>query len=171
LIERILGRHHNYLRVHLPQLDSMMARVVAAHSARHEELLSVREVFGGLQGELLTHMMKEERVLFPFIIELEQAAQDGRAAAEFHCGSVGNPIAVMEDEHASAGQALWLIRRLTDGYRPPGDACETYRALLAGLKELEADLHLHIHLENNVLFPRAAALESSMRAEISPTFG
>lgn len=160
LIEHIVRRHHSYLRERLPRLASMIERVVTAHGKKREELLSVREVFGGLRGELMSHMMKEERVLFPFIVEMEHAAQSGQMVPGFHCGSISSPIAVMEDEHASAGRALWLLRRITQDFRVPDGACETYVALLAGLKELEADLHQHIHLENNILFPRAAALES-----------
>ena len=125
----------------------------------------------GAHGSLARAYWLGKGMIEEAIVELEQAAQAGQATPEFHCGSVGNPIAVMEDEHASAGQALRLLRRLTDGYRPPGDACEAYRALLSGLKELEADLHLHIHLENNVLFPRAAALEGSARLVSSPASG
>lgn len=162
LIEHIVERHHVYLRQCLPQLQSMIERVVAAHAGRHPELQRVRIVFESLQSELTAHMMKEERVLFPIAIELEQAAATQALAPQFHCGSVNNPIAVMEQEHENAGDALRKLRRLTHDFQPPQDACDTYRALLAGLKELEADLHRHIHKENNILFPRAAELESAV---------
>ncbi len=162
LVRHIVNRHHTYLRRQLPLLSTRMDKTVLAHGARHRELLSVRELLRSLQAELVSHMMKEERVLFPIVVELEESAARGSEKPHFHCGSVSNPIGVMEDEHESAGHTLFLLRRLTHGFTPPDDACETYRALLAGLEDLEADLHLHIHLENNILFPRAAALESAM---------
>jgi regulator of cell morphogenesis and NO signaling len=107
-------------------------------------------------------MMKEERVLFPLVAELETAAATNGRLPAFHCGSVNNPLDVMEDEHEHAGEALAKMRSLTQGYAPPPDACPTYVALLAGLAELEADLHLHIHKENNIMFPRAAKLEAQL---------
>ena len=162
LIDDIVKRHHAYLRERLPLLARMIDRVVAAHGDRHSELQAVREVFTTLQNELTSHMMKEERVLFPIIIELERAAAGGRPAPQFHCGSVTYPIAVMEHEHDDAGEALNAMRRLTDDFHAPDDACETYRALMTGLRNLESDLHLHIHKENNVLFPRAAELEAAV---------
>lgn len=160
LIDDIVTRHHRYLSERLPVLAGMIDRLVAAHGKRHIILCAVREVFAGLRDELTSHMMKEERVLFPIIVDLERASLDGHAAPQFHCGSVTNPISVMESEHDSAGEALGLLRRLTDDYQPPKDACPTYCATLAGLRELEMDLHLHIHKENNILFPRAVELES-----------
>jgi regulator of cell morphogenesis and NO signaling len=163
LAQHIVERHHEYLRRELPRLKGLLDRVIAAHGAGHPELHEVESVFAGLQAELTLHMMKEEHVLFPIVARLEAAASTGGSVGAFHCGSVLNPIGVMEDEHEHAGQALAHMRSLTGGYSAPADACPTYIALLAGLAELEADLHLHIHKENNVMFPRAAALEARLR--------
>jgi regulator of cell morphogenesis and NO signaling len=159
LARDIVERHHGYLRRELPRLGQMVDKVLAAHGEAHSELNVVREVFAGLVQELTMHMMKEEQVLFPMVVAMEEAAATGAGRPKFFCGSVENPIAVMEDEHQQAGDALARMRSLTKGYNPPADACPTYIALLRGLAQLEADLHLHIHKENNILFPRAAALE------------
>jgi regulator of cell morphogenesis and NO signaling len=131
-------------------------KVVAAHGAVHPELHEAAEAFGELEGELYPHMMKEEMVLFPWIKGLEAGTGPVRAP----CASVEQPIRVMMQEHQLAGDDLATLRRLTRGYRPPAGACATYCTLLDGLAKLEADLHLHIHKENNILFPRAAELES-----------
>lgn len=158
LADHIEATHHAYLRRELPRLAGLLEKVVAAHGDRHPELWDVRMVFAGLKAELENHMLKEERILFPMVRQLERAATLPR----FHCGSVGNPIVVMEHEHDAAGAALASLRSLTDGYTPPAGACNTYRALLDGLAELEADLHLHIHKENNILFPRARDAEAAL---------
>ncbi|HPM22813.1 MAG TPA: iron-sulfur cluster repair di-iron protein [Phycisphaerae bacterium] len=157
LIANIVDTHHAYLRRELPRLTQLVAKVYQVHGTRHTELTDVQEVFGDLQAELEAHMMKEERILFPMI---ETIASSGAHSAA-HCGSVQNPIRVMEHEHDSAGAALARLRELTAGYAPPVDACNTYRALLSGLAEFEADLHTHIHKENNILFPRAVELEAT----------
>lgn len=157
LIDHIVGTHHAYLQGQLPRLLAMAGKVVDVHGERHPELDEVRTVFEELAGELTSHLAKEEQILFPMIKELETAA----SAPCFHCGTVKNPIRVMEHEHDQAGHALARLRRLTNDYTPPTDACNTYRTLLAGLAELEADLHQHIHKENNILFPRAAAAETA----------
>lgn len=159
LARHIVEQHHVYLRGELPRLAKLVFQVVSAHAERHPELREVGRVYAGLQAELSTHMMKEERVLFPIVEMMEAAAAKGEGMPPCHCGSVENPIAVMEHEHRDAGEALARMRSLTDGYTPPADGCPTYHALLDGLKRLEADLHVHIHKENNILFPRAAALE------------
>ncbi len=162
LTRHIVERHHAYLQTELPRLAQLISKVVAAHGENHAELAEVARVFDALQAELSSHMMKEERVLFPIVETMEQSAKSGRSLPAFHCGSVDNPIAVMEDEHQHAGDALARLRSLTGGYVPPADACPTYHALLDSLARLEADLHLHIHKENNILFPRAAALEKQL---------
>ncbi|MEX0585646.1 MAG: iron-sulfur cluster repair di-iron protein [Pirellulales bacterium] len=159
LTEHIVEVHHSYLRRELPLQAGLIDRVIAAHSESHPELRSLREVFAALQYELLAHMMKEEQVLFPMIRQLERTPVDERRSLRFHCGTIGNPIAMMEHEHDVAGKALRQLDVLTHQYQPPDDACATYRALLSGLEQLQSDLHLHIHKENNILFPAAAALE------------
>ncbi len=160
LADHIVARHHAYLRTELPELARMIENVIAAHSLKYaDSLLPLRKTFAGLQAELTTHMMKEEMVLFPLVKQMEAAAGAGTALPPAPGGSVSNPVRMMEAEHDSAAGALREMRRLTSGYAVPPDGCITYRVLFQRLQILEADLHVHIHLENNVLFPRAAALE------------
>ena len=144
------------LRFELPRLSGLIEKLVETHGGRHSELLQCRQVFDSLRRELEPHMAKEEQILFPMIRDLEASA----TLPDFHCGSLRNPIRVMEHEHDDAALALSRLRELTASYTPPDDACNTYRAAFAGLAELEADLHRHIHKENNILFPRAVAEES-----------
>jgi regulator of cell morphogenesis and NO signaling len=158
LIEHIVGTHHAYLQSELPRLLRIVEKVAEVHGPRHEELLEVARIFGDLKEELDAHLMKEEQVLFPMIRELETAA----TRPSFHCGSVGNPIRVMEYEHDGAGDALGRLRELTAGYACPPDGCNTWRAMCDGLRQLEADLHQHIHKENNILFPRAVQVEGRL---------
>ncbi|MBI3467042.1 MAG: iron-sulfur cluster repair di-iron protein [Planctomycetes bacterium] len=162
LVEDILTRHHAYLRSELPRLGDLLNKVVARHADMHAELPLLHETFAELWDELRSHMMKEERVLFPYIVRLEHAVQSRQALPQFHCSSVLQPIAVMEQEHRFVGEALERIRALTNNHEPPADACNSWRALWNGLAELEKDLHLHIHKENNILFPRAVELEAAV---------
>jgi regulator of cell morphogenesis and NO signaling len=141
----------------LPRLAEIVAKVAAVHGEAHPALLQVQQTFEELRAELEPHMFKEERILFPAIRQLETAA----APPVFPFGTVANPIRVMESEHDHAGGALDRMRVLTDEYLTPSDACNTYRAMLDGLRELEQDMHTHVHKENNILFPRAAEVESS----------
>jgi regulator of cell morphogenesis and NO signaling len=157
LIDHIIGTHHVYMKTQLPRMDGMLEKILAKHSARHGAvLLPLAETFRAMKDELEGHLMKEETILFPLIRSLEENGSQGR---EFHCGSVRNPIRVMVAEHDSAGHALGDMRQLTAGYTPPEDACNTFRAFYFELERMERDLHQHIHLENNILFPRAVALE------------
>jgi regulator of cell morphogenesis and NO signaling len=158
LADHIEQTHHVYLRKALPRLTELSLKVRNAHGENHPEVLDVEQVFLGLKAELESHMMKEEQILFPLIRRLELSD----TAQSFHCGSVNNPISVMEHEHDNAGQALERLRELTNGYTLPEDGCNTFRALLDGLEELERDLHTHIHKENNILFPRASERESQL---------
>jgi regulator of cell morphogenesis and NO signaling len=155
LIEHIIDVHHQYVRQELPRLDALLRRVILAHAAKHPELRYVHTIFLGLREELSEHMRKEEQVLFPWIEMLEDPLRSDLPGM-----SVANPIHRMEHEHRDAAQALQRMRELTGGYQPPADACASYRALLSGLLDFERDLHRHVHKENNILFPRAAALES-----------
>src|SRR5262249_61368677 len=133
--------------------------VVAVHGAGHPELAAVQRTFTGLANELTGHMMKEEMVLFPYIEKLEQAKRSGKPVPLASFGSISNPVHMMELEHESAGKALEAIRTLTSSYTPPESACFSYKTLYSALKEFEVDLHEHVHLENNILFPRAISLE------------
>ncbi len=159
LADHIEERHHVYLRQVLPELAQMLKKVVHLHRDSQPWLADLQQVFSGLAAELDMHMMKEEQVLFPLVRELSMAT----VLPVFHCGSVDCPIAAMEHEHDSADQALRSMRRLSDDYRAPLGACNTFRGLMAGLAELEEDLHLHIHKENNILFARASAVEEGLR--------
>jgi regulator of cell morphogenesis and NO signaling len=139
----------------------MMANVIEHHGARHgSSLLPLRRVFQHFKQELEAHMGKEEIILFPAIARLETACTVGAAPPPTPFGSFSNPIRMMMMEHETAGWELEEIRELTHNYTPPPDACETYRELLRRLQDLEADMHMHIHLENNVLFPRTARIDS-----------
>lgn len=164
LIDHIEKKHHAFLREELPRLESLLQKVVAAHGVRHPELLDLQRTFRTMHEELLSHLWKEENVLFPMVRKLEAARGQGETLPSFHCGSVQNPIRVMFQEHQDVGDGLRDVRRLTNGFTPPADACPTYRVLLERLHELELDLHVHIHQENNVLFPRAVQLEAEFAA-------
>jgi regulator of cell morphogenesis and NO signaling len=156
LIEHIVGMHHAFLRRELPRLGELAMKTEEAHGERHGELAECRSVLAALHAELESHMLKEEQILFPAIRNMESASP-GR---EGFFGSLQGPIGVMEHEHESAAEALSRLRELTNDFTPPEDACNTWRALLDGLRTLETDLHQHIHKENNILFPRAIGLET-----------
>jgi regulator of cell morphogenesis and NO signaling len=158
LCDHIEQTHHAYLKNELPRLTAIVAKVAAVHGEHHPELRQVERTFAELRAELEPHMFKEERILFPAIRHLEQAA----APPAFPFGTVANPIRMMEFEHDHSGDALERIRALTGDYQPPEGACNTYRAMLDGLRQLEQDMHLHVHKENNILFPRAVEVEGSL---------
>jgi len=160
IVRFIVDHFHAGLRVELPRLDEMAARVLSAHGERHPEMLkNLAATFRDLREELESHMMKEEQILFPYVERLEALAARGGSLPGSPFGSIEGPIGAMEHEHEIAGNALARMRELTGGYVPPEDACNGFRGLYHGLKEFETDLHQHIHLENNVLFPRATRLE------------
>ena len=156
LADHIEATHHAYLKAELPRLVEMADRVAAKHGWRDGRLPEVAAAVNTLATEMLDHMRKEEKILFPLVREIEAGAADG-----FPCGSIANPIRQMEAEHESAGNLTAKLRLLTDSFTPNADACNTHRALLGGLEEFEADLHRHVHKENNVLFPRALALATN----------
>jgi regulator of cell morphogenesis and NO signaling len=162
LIAHIVEKHHEFLKRELAPLGERVAKVERVYSARPEaveRVAGLSEVFEDLKFELLAHMRKEEMILFPAIEACEAAANANRPLPPLPFGSVGNPIHMMELEHESAGAALASLREITRDFDIPEYACVTYKAMLSGLRELEEDLHMHIHLENNVLFPRALKLE------------
>lgn len=156
LVDHIVATHHGYLRAELPRLTELIRKVRGAHGARHPEIHELAAIFGEFRLEIETHAAKEEQILFPFLRALAMPAP----LPEFVCGSVAHPIARMEQEHDDAGVALQKMRMLTHDYSAPEDACNTFLALLDGLRGLEADMHQHVHKENNILFPRALALEA-----------
>jgi len=163
LADHIEQTHHVYLRSAFVRLDELTAKVSSVHGDRDERLHEVRKTVAALIAELASHMMKEERVLFPMIRQLEGTEE----LPPFHCGSIGNPIRQMGIEHDEAGAALAHLRTLTDDYTPPEWACASYRALLDALAEFERDLHQHIHKENNVLFPKAMQAADTLAAHAS----
>lgn len=164
LADHIEASHHVYLRRELPRLGALIEKVVAAHGGNHPELVEVQATYRDLVADLGPHLMKEERVLFPLIREM--ARPGGESAAQAHCGSIRNPIRVMLAEHDRAGELLARLHQLTGGYQPPTDACMSYRMLYAGLAELELDTHLHIHKENNVLFPAVVDREADLAGHL-----
>ncbi|MCG3148271.1 MAG: Iron-sulfur cluster repair protein YtfE [Verrucomicrobiae bacterium] len=151
LADHIEATHHAYLKTELPRLTAMTTKVAAVHGGEDARLAQLRDTYAGLAMEMSQHMLKEEQVLFPMIRQLDAS----ESAPAFHCGSLANPIRMMEMEHDQAGGALAKMRELTDGFTPPDWACNTYRAMLDALAHLEDDLHQHVHKENNILFPRA----------------
>ncbi len=161
LIQHITSTHHVFVKEESPRLLNLIAKVVSAHGQNHPELLQVQETFSDLAQELASHLMKEEQILFPYLVNLEAAA-NGNAATPSSCfGTVQNPIRMMFMEHDSAGDALRALREVTNNYALPADACVSYSTLFNALQEFEKDLHQHIHLENNILFPRAIAAEQA----------
>ena len=161
LVSHIINTHHKYTRDATARLTPLLAKVCSVHGANHPELLELRDLFTGLTQELTVHLMKEEKVLFPYIVRMEEAVIEKAPILPPPFGTVQNPVAMMEHEHDSAGNALRAMREISHGYAAPSDACASYQAIYKALAELEADLHQHIHLENNILFPRAIEMEKA----------
>ena len=159
LIDHIVATHHAYTREEIERLEPLLSKVCSVHGQHHPELQRIRKLFAGLAQELHMHMMKEEQVLFPFISRMEEAVLEKRPILPSMFGTVQNPVQMMIHEHDSAGQALHEMRDLSAGYTPPQDACISFQTLYRVLDEFERDLHQHIHLENNILFPRAVEME------------
>jgi regulator of cell morphogenesis and NO signaling len=159
LTAHIKRTHHKYTREETARLAALLQKVCSVHGKNHPELLDIRGTFAGLAQELTTHMMKEEMVLFPYIERMEEAVIQNEPVLPAPFGTVQNPVAMMQHEHDSAGNALRWIRSASAEFTPPADACVSYQTLYAALAAFEADLHEHIHLENNILFPRAIAME------------
>jgi regulator of cell morphogenesis and NO signaling len=161
LTQHILAKHHKYVRDAIPRLSALLAKVKAKHGQNHPELAGIEERFFDLGQEMYRHMQKEEQILFPYIDRLERATMEKRMPEQPFFGTVRNPVHMMMQEHDSAGELLRAMRKLSAKYQPPKDACESYRELYRLLDEFEADMHTHVHLENNILFPRAVALEET----------
>jgi regulator of cell morphogenesis and NO signaling len=160
LISHITETHHKYTRNEIARLGPLLNKVCSVHAANHPELFHLRDVFAALSQELSGHLMKEEMVLFPYIIRMEEAVIEKAPILPPPFGTVQNPVSMMEHEHDSAGNALRSLREISRNYTAPDDACISYQTLYKALAELEADLHQHIHLENNILFPKAIAMEA-----------
>jgi regulator of cell morphogenesis and NO signaling len=160
LTVHIVTRYHDVARREIPRIEALAHRVKSRHGEAHPELTEIENLFLSLAQEFSTHMMKEEQMLFPFIERIEAAEHDGKPAPTMPFGSVARPIAVMTADHDDAGALLARMRELSSGYAIPDDACPTYRAFYHALEEFERDMHHHVHLENNILFPRAIAMEA-----------
>jgi regulator of cell morphogenesis and NO signaling len=162
LIAHIVEKHHSFTRGEIKRLAACLAKVVSVHGRNHPELLHVQRTMAVLSTELLDHMDKEERLLFPYVVELEEAVRFSRRPPEPIFGTVQNPIAAMVMEHEASGQALDTVREVTKNYALPPEACATFQELYRALPAFAADLHQHIHLENNILFPRAIEVEEAL---------
>jgi len=160
LVTYIQVNHHEFVRRTIPVLLTHTQKVAKVHGESHTELREVARLFTVVAEDMTSHMAKEEHILFPYIVALEEASVAGRGAPASPFGTVRNPIRMMEMEHESAGDSMARIRQLTSGYAIPEGACTTYRVCLQELEAFERDLHEHVHLENNILFPRALRLES-----------
>jgi regulator of cell morphogenesis and NO signaling len=162
LADYILNTHHKYVTQAIPVIQEYTQKVAKVHGERHPEAIEIANSFVKVADELMRHMVKEENVLFPYIKKLAAAQKSGTMVEPPHFGSIENPINMMEAEHEEVGNVMEKINMMSYGYTPPADACTTYRLSYAKLKEFEDDLHQHIHLENNILFPKAIALENDL---------
>jgi regulator of cell morphogenesis and NO signaling len=159
LIDYIINNHHAYVSKSIPFLYELGNKVSAVHSNQHPELIQINQHLQALLQELSLHMRKEEVILFPYIKSLVHVRRNNTSIEAAPFGSIGNPIHQMEEEHTAAGDAFVEIKRLSNHYSLPTDACNSYRILYAKLAEFEQDLQQHIHLENNILFPKALLME------------
>ncbi len=164
LIDYIVGKHHVFTVQEIERLTPLMDKLCGRHGDQHPELFKLQTIFLALADSLIPHMRKEEAVLFPYIQTLESSVRGNTAAAPPHFGTVLNPIRMMMADHEEDGERLRLMREIAGDYTLPEGACPSFTALYAGLQDLERDLHRHIHLENNVLFPAAVDLERSISA-------
>jgi len=163
LTRHIRERHHQYVRDVIPRLRGLLAKVREKHGSKHREVGEIDRLFGDVAREMLMHMQKEEQILFPYIDALERAANGGEAVEAPFFGTVRNPIYSMMKEHDSSGELMRQIRKASNAYQASPDACTSFRAAYQELQQFEEDLHLHVHLENNILFPRAVELEAPAR--------
>ncbi len=164
LIDHIINVHHTYVEQSLPIILQYAEKVATVHGHHYEEVLKINSLFQDAAADLASHLKKEELVLFPYIKQLTKMEKEGKELTPVHFGKVNNPIAMMEQEHETVGGIFKVIAKLTNNYTPPEEACNTFRALYASLEEFEQDLHQHIHLENNILHPKAIALEKKLES-------
>ena len=165
LVDYIMNNHHQYVRRMIPVITLHADKVASVHGKNHPETLKIADLNLAVREELQMHMMKEERILFPQIKQLVLTQKGNGQYLSPAFGTIQNPIRMMEYEHSSAGDALFQIRELSNNYSHPDDACNTFKALYSELKEFEEDLHKHIHLENNILFPKAIELEAELMSK------
>ena len=160
LADYIVRKHHALTREENERITALLEKVCAAHGANHAELYEIQKIFGALRLEIENHLLKEEQMLFPYIALMESSLNFGQPIPHAPFGSTRNPVAVMVSEHDAAGEHLREIRNLSNHFAVPTDACATYKSLYNALEEYERDLHRHIHLENNILFPKAVEMEN-----------
>ncbi|MGV3706609.1 MAG: iron-sulfur cluster repair di-iron protein [Arcticibacter sp.] len=161
MCDYIVSTHHKYVKDTIPFLLEMSAKVARVHGDAHPEVIVAAEAFAGVAADLSLHLQKEEQILFPYIKQLVAARRANTALPAAAFGQVANPIQVMEAEHEHAGEDLSEIRAVTNDFAVPEDACTSYRILFKMFQEFETDLHQHVHLENNILFPKAIELEKT----------
>jgi regulator of cell morphogenesis and NO signaling len=166
LIAHIQDTHHKYVKMEISRLRPLVDKVCNVHGLRHPELAGLRTDFHAIAQELSSHMMKEEMVLFPYIERMEESLLAGDPLPPAPFGTVENPVSKMVHEHDSAGNLLRHMRQLSNGYTPPEGACTSYKTLYWAFAEFERDLHQHVHLENNILFPRAVKMERENHATV-----
>lgn len=159
LADYIEKKHHRYVEANIPLIQQYLHKIASVHGDRHPELLEVYQLFNQCAEELWQHMQKEEQILFPYIREMINVQLTGGVLEAPYFGTVENPVAMMEHEHDAEGNRFRKIAALCNDYNPPADACNTYKVTFAKLQEFEQDLHRHIHLENNILFPKTIELE------------
>jgi len=165
LVEYIIATHHAFVREKLPFITLLGQKVVNAHGANHPEVLKIVELFRTVKAEFEGHLIKEEMILFPEIVKLAKAKRGEVKYVRPPFGSVAHPIRVMESEHDNAGSALDSIKQLSGAYTPPADACNTFKVYYAELQNFENDLHKHVHLENNILFPKSLLIETEIQRQ------
>lgn len=161
LTQHIREKHHQYVREAIHHIQLLLGKVISKHGTSHEELGEIGKLFTEVGKEMIMHMQKEEQILFPYIDALERAARTQETVEQPFFHTVRNPVHAMMKEHDAAGELVKQIWRLSSDYRAPSGACTSFKALYAALREFEADLHQHVHLENNVLFPRAVGMEGA----------
>lgn len=166
LADYIEKKHHRYVENKTPIIIEFLNKLCKVHGVSHPELFEITELFKGSAQDLASHMKKEELILFPFIRKMAEAKLQNRDVATPHFGTVENPVEMMKTEHEVEGDRFRQIATLTDNYTPPTDACNTYKVTFAMLEEFEKDLHTHIHIENNIMFPRAIALEKTFGTQV-----
>lgn len=162
LIDYILNNHHSYVRNSIISINHHFDKVINAHGEKFPELSKIKDIFNNLSADLTSHMLKEEKMLFPYIKKMSAAEKNSLPLNISPFGSIKNPITVMEEEHSDSGSDIEEIKKLTNNFTPPEKACNTFRVLYEELKDFEKDLHIHIHLENNILFPRSIDLEEKL---------
>lgn len=164
LADYIEKTHHRYVKLKIEEIKPYLEKIVKVHGSSHAELEEVKRLFLESAEELKSHLKKEELILFPFIRKMTENREHKLPFERAPFMSIQNPIAMMHHEHDTEGERFRKIAALTNNYTPPADACNTYRVTYALIKEFEEDLHLHIHLENNILFPKAIAMEQELSA-------